>query len=94
MNAGLFEATLSIGEKGGGGGWGEQCKFDSLFILQEELIQCQCNFIHLLNNLFRLGSMLYAIICDIISLLATKKCWQIRKLMNLVNIGGENLHIS
>lgn len=89
MNAGLFEATLSIGEKGGG-----QFKFDSLFILQEELIQCQCNFMHLSNNLFTLGSMLYAIICDIISFLATKKCWQMRKLMKIVNIGGGNLHIS
>ena len=35
----------------GGGG----VQFEPSFIFQEELIQCQYNFIKLLNNLFNVG---------------------------------------
>ena len=40
--AGLFEGSFSCGGQ-----------FDPPFILQEELIQLQQNFIQLLNNLFK-----------------------------------------
>ena len=42
-----FLKVFFSGRKGG------QC--NSPFIFQEELVQCQCNFIELLNNLFKVG---------------------------------------
>ena len=54
-------------------------------------------FIRLLQDLYKVGWKLKKcwdhVICDVISLVATRKCQKIKKLLKINNIDEENLHI-